>query len=178
MLSVCAPRACTHARTETLVVRERGVTQSLSLTVQDSGTCLSSTYVFTKVWSARGTSTVECLSLEHSRAAPRTACMMAETNASFSWRAHGVFLSGVRDAFVLWHHVDDATGADELFETRAATVSMAGGWSLFVEPAVRRTQQVPPDAVEPLGVVCVCVCVCVCVLTEKEMTNDLRLRIF
>jgi hypothetical protein len=59
----------------------------------------------------------------------------------------------VRDAYVLWHSVDDGLSMDldEWFETRPIPVSLPGAWALFVEPAVRRTKVVSPDAVEPLG---------------------------
>lgn len=85
---------------------------------------------------------------------------------------------GVRQAYVLLHHVDDSDSTD----TRSSTLPLAGelmltnthrewgiccqdtwlnkhmskpirsgAWEIFVKPALRCTRQLPRDAVEPLG---------------------------
>jgi hypothetical protein len=79
--------------------------------------------------------------------------VLLRIEALLSIFVNGVFTLGVRDAYVLWHSVDDGLGMDldEWFETRPIPVSLPGAWALFVEPAVRRTKVVSPDAVEPLG---------------------------
>ena len=57
---------------------------------------------------------------------------------------------GVRHGYVLWRNIGDTSDLHEIRGIKSVTMSMAGAWALFVEPAVRRTQTVPADAIEPL----------------------------
>ena len=60
--------------------------------------------------------------------------------------------TGVQQAYILWRNDDDANNFDEWCEARVVTVSVAGAWALFVQPALRRTTHVPRDANEALGI--------------------------
>jgi len=63
---------------------------------------------------------------------------------------HIRLLDGLRQAYLLMNHEDDASSVDAFFDMRSATLPLQVAWELFVKPALRCTRRMPEDAVPVL----------------------------